>query len=125
MFRRLWLLMGAVVLCGCGGPVYDETLSGPYKLWATDIDEQMHVCYAFDGGCIGRIPATVFQVGFDERYVVAASQVTSNSVGYFYIIRDIDGVSVDPSVSVHGPFDATAFAEERSRMGLPELKPIK
>ena len=84
----------------------------------------MHVCYAFEDGCVGRIPETVFQVGFDERYVVAASHPTPNSVAYFYIIRDLDGLLVDPSVSVRGPFDATAFAEERSRIGLPELKPI-
>jgi len=125
MLGRFLFLALVFALSGCGGPVQNDQLSGPYRLWATDIEEQMHVCYALEDGCIGRIPATVFEVGFDDRYVVAASHPTANSVAYFYILRDVDGPRVDPSVSVRGPFDASAFAAERTRLGLPELKPIK
>ena len=124
MRGRFWLLTLAVALSGCGY-IYDEPVSGPYRLVAVDIPEQMRVCYTLEGGdCVGRIPETVFEVGFDDRYIVASSRSPSNDVTYFYIIRAGDGPHVDPSVSVRGPFDATAFAGERSRLGLPELKPI-
>jgi hypothetical protein len=123
MRGQLWLVALVFSLSGCG-PVYNEPISGPYRLWATDIEEQMHVCYALEDGCIGRIPETVFEVGFDDQYVVAATHPSPNSTAYFYIIRGTDGPNVDPSISVRGPFDATAFAAEQSRLGLPKLKSI-
>jgi hypothetical protein len=110
----------ALAIPGCGF-VHDESIDGPYRLIAVDVDEQLSVCYKILDGCLGRISETVYAVGHDALYVVAARHPISNrkATEYFYLIRALDGPSVDPSVTVRGPFDAANFAAERVRMHLP------
>ena len=87
--------------------------------------EQMNVCYGLgNGDCVGRIPQTVFAVGWDKSYVVAARHPKNDKskVEYFYIIRAFDGPYVDPSMAVKGPFDSRSFEQERQRLALPALR---
>jgi hypothetical protein len=109
-----------LAVAGCGF-VHDEAIDGPYRLIATDVDEQMSVCYTLRDGCIGRIAAIVYAVGYDSQYVVAARHPASNRTAteYFYLARSLDGPSVDPSVSVRGPFDAATFEVQRDKLHLP------
>ncbi len=81
----------------------------------------MRVCYKIPDGCLGRISETVYAVGDDALYVVAARHPISNrkATEYFYLVRVLDGPSVDPSATVHGPFDAATFDAERVCMHLP------
>ena len=125
MRGRLRFLALAFAISGCG-PVNDERISGPYKLWATDIDEQLHVCYALEDGCIGRIPATVFEVGYDDRHIVAGvdQHNDGSEIRFYYIIRSLDGPLVDPSVSVKGPFFSDQFEQEKVRLALPQTRPV-
>lgn len=124
---RTWFLLGAALTVGSCGFVHDETLDGPYRLVAVDVFEQMAICHELEGGnCVGRIPPTVVQSGFDERYIVGASQDEEGDrpLAYYYIIRATDGPNVDPSISVRGPFTAAEFASESSRLRLPHLSPV-
>lgn len=122
--QRQFLLL-ALVLTGCS-PVRDDHLSGPYRLWATDIDQQLQVCYAIKDGCIGRIPATVFEVGFDDRYVVAGVDEDNDGshINYFYVVRALDGPLVDSAVAVKGPFHFVEFEQEKARLALPNAEPV-
>jgi hypothetical protein len=83
----------------------------------------MDICYQIDDGCVGRIPATVFEVGYDGKYIVAARHPASDSsqTQYYYLIRALDSPAADPGVSVRGPFTAEAFSGERARLSLPQL----
>jgi hypothetical protein len=111
------------LLAGCGF-VHDEQLDGPYRLNAVDVDSQMSVCYDLgDGDCIGRISETVFAVGWNSSYLVAARHPhrDKSKVEYFYLVRALDGPLIDPSVTVRGPFDLRSFEQERQRLGLPAL----
>ena len=121
----LRLRIAALVLlavAGCGFE-HDEAIDGPYRLVATDVDEQMAVCYTLPDGCIGRVSATVYAVGYDSQYIVAARHPTSNRTAteYFYLARSLDGPLVDPSVSVRGPFDAATFEARRDKLHLPSF----
>jgi hypothetical protein len=109
-----------MVLTGCGF-VHDQTIDGPYRLVAIDVNEQMNVCYSIQDSCIGRIGETVFAVGHDASYIVAARHPSNNRkvTEYFYLIRSLDGPIVDPSASVQGPYDAVKFEAERVRLRLP------
>jgi hypothetical protein len=109
-----------LAIAGCGF-VHDEAIDGPYRLVAVDVDAQMSVCYNLHDGCIGRISETVYAVGHDSLYIVAARHPASNRVAteYFYLIRSLDGPSVDPSASVRGPFDAAMFEAQREKLRLP------
>jgi hypothetical protein len=85
--------------------------------------DQLNVCYEFREGCVGRIPAAIYAVGFDTNYIVAARHPKSDpsSTEYYYLIRALDSESADPSASVRGPFTTEAFAAERAKLGLPAL----
>lgn len=111
------------LLAACGF-VHDERLDGPYRLVAVDTMSQMAVYYDLgDGNCIGRISETVFAVGWNKSYIVAARHPYSDKsrVEYFYLDRALDGPLVDPTVTVKGPFNSEALEQERQRLGLPTL----
>ena len=110
------------MVTGCGF-VYDKTIDGPYRLVAIDVDEQMDVCYAIQDACVGRIGETVFAVGHDASYIVAARHPSNNRkvTEYFYLVRSTDGPIADPSASVRGPYEADKFEAERIRLRLPSF----
>jgi len=114
------LIPTAVTACGF---VHDDNIDGPYHLVAIDVNEQMEVCYNIKNACVGRIGETVFAVGHDASYVVAARHPSNNrtETQYFYLIRSLDGPMADPSSSVRGPFDAANFESERARLRLPSF----
>lgn len=116
--RRAFLLFPfAFSLTACGF-VHDEHIDGPYRLVAVDVMEDMAVCYELRDGCIGRIPETVYAVGFNEKYLVVARHPNSDrsKSEYYYVERGLDGPLVDPSVSVRGPFVAAEFESEESAL---------
>src|SRR5258708_30187173 len=73
--------------------------------------------------CVGRIGETVFAVGHDASYIVAARHPSNNRkvTEYFYLVRSMDGPIADPSASGRGPFDAGKFEAERVRLRLPSF----
>jgi len=110
----------AVAVAACGF-VHDQKIDGPYRLVAIDVEEQMDVCYSMQDACVGRIGETVFSVGHDASYIVAARHPSNNRkvTEYFYLIRSMDGPIADPSASVRGPFDLDKFEAERAQLRLP------
>jgi hypothetical protein len=115
-------LLIAVAVAACGF-VHDQTIDGPYRLVAIDVEEQMDVCYSIQDACVGRIGETVFAVGHDASYIVAARHPSNNRkvTEYFYLVRSMDGPIADPSASARGPFDAGQFEAERVRLRLPSF----
>lgn len=82
----------ALAIPACGF-VHDEHIDGPYRLIAVDVTDQMSVCYQLKDACVGRIPQTVFAVGHNPSYFVAARHPASNReiIEYFYLARSLDG----------------------------------
>jgi hypothetical protein len=115
-------LLIAVAVTACGF-VHDQKIDGPYRLVAIDVEEQMDVCYSIQDACVGRIGETVFAVGHDASYIVAARHPSNNRkvTEYLYLVRSMDGPIADPSASVRGPFDADKFEAERVRLRLPSF----
>jgi hypothetical protein len=123
VIARLAAIGSFLALQSCGF-VYDQGIAGPYRLVAIDSYDQMDVCYTLSGGnCIGRVDSTVFGVGSNAAYVVAARHPGNDKARteYFYIIRALDRAEADPSVAVRGPYDAARFQTEQSRLGLPPV----
>jgi hypothetical protein len=114
-------IFAAIALNACGY-VRDEHIDSPYRLVAIDSFDETDVCYELpQDACVGRVPQTVFAVGFDTKYLVVARHRNSDrsKSKYYYLIRALDGPLIDPSVSVRGPYDAGAFDVESKRLGLP------
>jgi len=106
---------------GCGF-VYDEKITGPYRLVATDVSGQMSVCYTLEkGNCIGRVPETVFSVGWNDRFIVAKQHPLNNRsvTNYFILEMALDSGLADPGASVTGPLSAAAFKGKAASLGLP------
>lgn len=118
----LTLVVG-LVLRGFGF-AHDEHLVGPYYLNAVDIREQMSLAYALeDGSRIGRVDATVFAVGWNDRYIVAKQHPTDDRrvTNYFLLEMARDSAYADPSASVTGPLTETDF-QSKAKLGLPDFK---
>ena len=79
MHQALVLVLFTIPLGACGF-VHDERIDGPYRLVAIDVSEEMAICYEIENGCIGRIPETVYAVGFDTKYLVAARHPNAASL---------------------------------------------
>ncbi len=117
------LALASLTACAPGDFTYDKRVDGPYHVLAIDDLASMSVCYHVGGGsCFGRVPPTVYSVGWDERYIVAARRPERDAAAaeYFYIDRTADGPNSGTS-AVHGPFDEASFARERARLSLPEF----
>lgn len=120
-FRATLVLLASFLLSGCGF-VHDEHITGPYRLIAVDIDEQMSVsCDLGDGSAIGRINETVFSYGFNQRYIVAKQHPEGDRsiTKYYFLDMTKDSKYADPSMSVFGPFSQAEFEAESQRLDLP------
>ncbi len=116
-------LIATVVLSGCGF-VHDEHLTGPYRLIAVDTLHQMGISYGLpSGSAVGRIPETVFSVGWNSRYLVAKQHPKDDrSITHFYYLdMSRDSTYADPSASVTGPLSESEFLRKRAELGLPDF----
>jgi len=123
--RATFGLLAMSLLVACGQPVRGEKVDGAYYIIAADDPEDRHLSYDVGGGGIGLIEETVTGVGHDSRYITVERRPRTppGPLEYYYIDRTQDRPA-DPPRVIEGPFDATAFAAEQSRLGLPELKPV-
>jgi hypothetical protein len=104
---------------------------GPYRLVATDIDDDMAICWSTPGGgCLvdGLPGPTVFAVGFDDKYLVAAVHPSDfdappnrSIIHYYYVIRSPEEIKNFPSNGIRGPFNEVDFFVEKGRLHLPEF----
>ncbi|MES1198779.1 MAG: hypothetical protein ABUS48_02220 [Pseudomonadota bacterium] len=118
------VLIVALNSCAPGDFTYWKRVDGPYRISAIDDINDMNICYdAGGGGCYERIEATVFSVGWDTHYIVAARRVrnTRGAPLYYYIDRTSDVRSNDTK-AVHGPFSEAEFRVESRRLSLPPMK---
>jgi hypothetical protein len=124
MMRAVLLTIVGILLSQltCCGFVHDEKLIGPYRLVAIDIPAEMSVCYTLQTkSCIGRIPETVFSVGWNERFIVAKQHPSKDKAVTNYFILDMakDSELSDPGGSVIGPLSSSEFIELSKSMTLP------
>ena len=120
------ILLACVLLSGCGF-VHDEHITGPYRLIAVDVDEQMSISYDLgDGSAVGRINETVFAYGYDNQYIVAMQHPEGNRsiTNYFYLDMAKDSKYADPAVSVTGPLSKENFEAESKRLDLPNISHV-
>ncbi|WP_411827917.1 hypothetical protein [Luteolibacter sp. AS25] len=114
-------LLGLLFISGCGF-IHDKEITGPYRLIAVDLIEEMSICYNLgNGDAVGRIEGTVFAYGFDQQFIVAKQHPANDRTitRYFYLDMTLDSKHADPSASVTGPLDRPAFEEARLRLKLP------
>ena len=122
--RQYGLVAAAALLSGCGF-VHDEHLVGPYRLIAVDVYEQMNLSYSLDSGnAVGRIPETVFAVGWDDHYIVAKRHPHNDRAvtQFFYLDIARDNKYADPRTSVVGPLTESDFRIKQAQLHLPHFR---
>ena len=120
-------LKGALVAltltsCAPGDFSYSKRLDGQYRILAVDDLKTMVVCYdTGNGGCRVLIDQTVFEVGWDGQYIVAAQHPAANSelTVYYYINRSVEHHL--RRAGVFGPFTPEEFEVETRRLSLPPM----
>jgi len=118
--------MSVLLVSGCGF-VHDEHITGPYRLIAVDVDNQMSISYDLgDGSAVGRINETVFPFGFDERFIVAKQHPNGDRsvTNFFYLDMSKDSKYADPTDSVTGPLTEKEFESEAKLLNLPKFSRI-
>ena len=113
-------LLSVLLIPGCGF-VHDEHITGPYRLNAVDVDEQMSISYDLGGSAVGRTGETVFSYGFDKRFIVAKQHPNNDRsiTNYFYLDMTKDSKYAEPSDCVTGPLTQKEFEEDTKRLSLP------
>lgn len=123
----VWMLAASLPLSACdmAGP---RRIAGPYVLQPVEQHTQMIVVYQqAPGAYISRVEESVFAVGANDSYIVAARHphepgydpLDKSVTEYFYIDRARDQPLADPTLAVTGPLDAASFEAARQRLGLP------
>jgi hypothetical protein len=116
----------SLVASGCLVDLIHEHLVGRYYLIAAENEEQLGVGYHPDGTgiYIQRIPATVIDVGWDDRYIVAARRTQGepgSPLRYYYIDIAKDGPGGAPERAVTGPLTEEQFKAAKAALSLPEF----
>ena len=138
MFSRAkrWTSL-AILLCigGCFGFLRDEVLDGPYRLVAVDSPEDMAVCRSFgnNGDCVvdGLPGPTVFQAGWNAKYIVAAvhprqwpDKPNRSITEFYYIVRQADEWNAARPVPVIGPLNEVEYQQDKRKLQRPEFNRV-
>jgi hypothetical protein len=118
---KLILVAVFLLVLGCGS-AHDEHLTGPYRLVAVDVDEQMSISYDLgNGSTVGRINETVFAYGYNHNYIVAKQHPKGDKrlTNYYYLDITKDSLYASPSASVTGPLSKAEFDEASRQLTLP------
>lgn len=117
------------LLAGCHGFVINKRVVGSYHLIATDVEEDMALCY--DDGGSGYsiiISQTVFAVGYSDNYIIV-KQHPSESVLHinradtdYYIVPIYPQDKYDIKKEIFGPFTLNQFEQKKKDLGLGSVE---
>lgn len=118
------MLLCALGVSGCFFDAISRDVVYPYRLLAVDDPEYLAVMRDpnHDGGVL-RIAPTVVEVGWDDRYLVAARRPgePGSDLLYYYIDMAKDDGGGPSDDFIFGPFTEQEFAVLKTEMNLPEF----
>ncbi len=115
----LFLLVSLACICGGTGLLYEKDLGNGYAVWAVDIIEEACVMKKIDSdSAVCKVPPTVFEYGWDERYIVAKQyaqknyyEVDTTKVNWFIVDMKND--------EVYGPMTESEYLDTRETLSVP------
>ena len=128
MNRKLLYLLFLCLLSGCMGFAIKEKIVGNYYLIANDVDEDLSLSYheAADGSNYGDvIKATVFSVGYNEKYIIAKQHPRAfpnppnKNITNFFILPLSKGFNWRTNNGLIGPLTLEQFNAKRKELNIP------
>lgn len=129
MKYKLLLFLILCLLYGCIGVAIKENIFGNYYIVATDIDEDLSLTYhePIDGDNYGIIiQATVFAVGYNEKYIIAKQHPRAfpnppnKSITNFFILPLSKGFNWRTNNGLIGPLTLEQFNTKRKELNIPD-----
>jgi hypothetical protein len=114
-------ILSVLFFQSCQTFVHEERIIDNFYLIAVDSDQEMHVSYkvSSEGDFIGIIPAVVYSVGYDSKYVYAKQHPeTSNGKTNFYIVPISVSNVYRLQQEVMGPFNKHQFDKKLNELGV-------
>lgn len=108
-----------------------EKIIGNYYLIAPDDQAQLGLDYcdpADKNGCVGVIEATVFAVGFSEKYIIVKQHPSTflnppnKEVTNFFILPIEGGFNYKTMNNLIGPLTLEQFNTKRKELNISDLK---
>jgi hypothetical protein len=93
-------------------------------LIAVDSEQEMHVAYEIsdDGSYLGVIPATVYSVGYDEKFIYAKQHPEGpNGKTNYYLVPVKISNPYRVEDEVIGPLNENEFYEKLRELGVTEI----
>jgi len=124
IYLSLWCL-----LSGCLGFDTKEKVVGNYYLVAPDDESQLSLDYcdpADQNGCGGVIGATVFAVGYNEKYIIvkqhpsAFPKAPNKKMTNFFIVPITGGFNYRTMNNLIGPLTLEQFSDKRKELNIPD-----
>ena len=128
MKQIIQYLMTLLILTSCGEFAIEEQVVGNYYLIATDVGDDCGLSYkGFDENSYGVIiSATVFAIGYNERYLIAKQHPRNfparpdKGITNYYILPMMEGFDYRTKNGLMGPMIELEFKKKRKELGVSE-----
>jgi hypothetical protein len=115
------LVAGIFTAPSCGGVVNKQPLTERYALWAFDAlaGNSLVAESAARNSCRILIEPTVFSVGYDGHFIIAARHPLNGPLKFDRSRTDFFVVTIADE-KVHGPANLESFQALRTQLGVPD-----
>jgi hypothetical protein len=117
-----------MILQGCGAVINDH-LFGKYYLIAVDDDHQLSLSFRspeYEETYLTIVPATVFAIGYNERYFIVKqhpylfSNAPINQITNYYIYPITGELGKTNTSGLIGPLTLSQFLFQRKKLNIPD-----
>ncbi len=117
------------LLAGCHGFIIHKRVAGSYHLIATDVEEDMALCY--DDGGSGYsiiISQTVFAVGCNDNYIIVKQHPSESVLNInredtdYYIVPIYPHDKYNIKKEIFGPFTLNQFEQKKKDLGMENVE---
>ena len=128
MTKIIYYLIILLIFTGCGSAIKKRVV-GKYYLIATDVDKDLSLCYhedSYGGNYSDVIKATVFAVGYNEKYIIVKHHPRAFShlpnkggIGY-YILPLKKEMDWGTKNGLIGPLTFEQFNNQRNELNISD-----
>lgn len=120
--KTILFLFCILILEGCGGLAIKKNIVENYYLIASDDPARTFLSYhEYSDGTFyrGIIDATVFAVGFNDKYIIAKQHSANDTATNFYILPIKKAMDWETKSGLIGPLSSQEFNQKKTELNIP------